>query len=254
MARRTRKRSRRSKRLRGGSSYMAKLNAAAACLKNQTNAFAPIKTGTAAASKVVGPIAKTQSGGSKFGDINANFPFGDIAPLSESSTANCDVPRKAYLGQVNKGVGGRRRTRRTRTRRTRTRRTRTRRTRRGLKGGSYIPGYKTTPTWKNVIAQSNQPGLRNETISAVRAGDKKFSAFVKPFRTIGPGHPANIYGDLQAYNFPGVSSSAFSGGRRRRKSKGKKKRKSKGKRRSKGRSQGRCGSKRRSKRSCSSCQ
>jgi hypothetical protein len=217
---------------------MAKLNAAAACLKNQTNAFAPIKTGTAAASKVVGPIAKTQSGGSKFGDINANFPFGDIAPLSESSTANCDVPRKAYLGQVNKGVGGRRSRRTRRTRRTR---------RRSLKGGSYIPGYKTTPTWRNVIAQSNQPGLRNETISAVRAGDKKFSAFVKPFRTIGPGHPANIYGDLQAYNFPGVSSSAFSGGRRRRrskKSKGKKKRKSKGKRRSKGRSR----SKRRSKR------
>ena len=242
MARRTRKRSRRSKRLRGGSSYMAKLNAAAACLKNQTNAFAPIKTGAAAASKVVGPVATTQSGGTKFSDSNANFPFGDIAPLSESSTANCDVPRKAYLGQVNKGVGGRRRTRRTRTRRTRTRRTR-----RGLKGGSYIPGHKTTPTWKNVVAQSNQPGLRNETISAVQAGDKKFSAFAKPFRTIGPGHPANIYGDLQAYNFPGVSTSAFSGGRRRR-SKRSNKRKNKGKRKNKRKSKGMCGCKRQSKR------
>ena len=235
MPRRTRK-TRRSKRLRGGSSYIAKLNAAAACLKNQTNAFAPIKTGTEAASKVVGPIATTLSGGSKFGDINANFPFGDIAQLSNSSTANCDVPRKAYFGQVNKGVGGRR---------TRRRKRRTRRTRRGLKGGAgYIPGHKTTPTWKNVVAQSNQPGLRNETISAVQAGDKKFSAFVKPFRTIGPGHPANIYGDLQAYNYPGVSTGAFSGGRKRRKkSKGKRKRKNKGKRKNK----------RRSKRTCSSC-
>ena len=231
MARRTRKRTRRSKRLSGGSSYMAKLTAAASCLKNQTNAFEPVNNGPVVATKVVGDVATTQSGGSK---------FGDIAPLSGSSTANCDVPRKAYFGQVNKGVGGSVGGRRTR-----------RRTRRTLKGGNVL-GYKTTPTWRNVVAQSNQPGLRNETISAVQAGDKKFSAFVKPFRTIGPGHPANIYGDLQAYNFSGVGTSAFSGGgRRRRRSSSKK---SKGKRKDKGKRKCRIKHQtKRAKRRCSSC-
>ena len=240
MARRTRKRSRsRSRKLRGGSSYMAKLTSAASCLKNHTNAFEPVNNGPVVATKVVGDVATTQSGGSKFGDSNANFPFGDIAQLSGSSTANCDVPRKAYFGQVNKGVGGSVGGRRTR-----------RRTRRSLKGGNVL-GYKTTPTWRNVVAQSNQPGLRNETISAVQAGDKKFSAFVKPFRTIGPGHPANIYGDLQAYNFAGVGTSAFSGGRRRRRSSSKK---SKGKRKGKGKRKCRIKHQtKRAKRRCSSC-
>ena len=235
---RTRKRTRtRTRKLRGGN-YQAKLTAAARCLENHTNAFKPLKgPGPVVPPKVVGPFAATQSGGNKFATNNANFPFGDIAPLStNTTTANCDVPRKAYVGQVNKGVGGRRRARRTR---------------RSLKGGNYIPGYKTTPTLRNVVAQYNQPGLKNETISAVQAGDKKFSAFAKPFRTIGPGHPANIYGDLQAYNFSGVSTSAYSGGRRRRSKRSSKK--------SKGKKKGpkKCKTKHRTKmakRRCSSCQ
>jgi len=242
---RTRKRTRtRTRKLRGGN-YRAKLTAAAGCLENHTNAFKPLKgPGPVVPPNVVGPFAATQSGGNKFATNNANFPFGDIAPLStNTTTANCDVPRKAYVGQVNKGVGGRRKTRKTR---------KTKRRRRSLKGGSYILGYKTTPTWKNVAAQSNQPGLRNEIISAVQAGDKKFSAFVKPFRTIGPGHPANIYGDLQAYNFSGVGTSAFSGGgRRRRRSSSKK---SKGKRKDKGKRKCRIKHQtKRAKRRCSSC-